>query len=322
MQNTTSKLAMLQALGPLGDVERERFSKVITQLQANSPEVITGQDGATAGMFVFRDKIPPYRHSFIGLPIFEHIIFVEWPPERSKGAPIANHVFRPSLATPDDEGDWRMPNGDRIIKTRYLYNAIADEQGRIDFNDIRPLALASTGLGFFDKEFASAYPMAINVDGTEIKGPMGCCKWKYGHELHANTRGQAWQKTKYIKGSIYGTRNGPTWDELMRAAELEAEMRKADAVARQQAGIIDAKPHGGPAEMIGATSPRNSSPLQGGAAEPAPRGKITVTTGKMAAYDPGPPTPPLSAYENDNGPRGDPLDIGNDGVDIDPKNRF
>jgi hypothetical protein len=302
-----SKLAMLQALGQLGDVERERYAKIISQLQANSPEAIVGADGAKAGMFVFRDKTPPYRHSFIGTPIFEHILFVEWPPQRSKGAPLANHVLRPSQATPDEDGDWRMPNGARIVKTRYLYIALADEKGRIDFNDIRPLALSSTALGFFDKEFASAYPMAIVVEGTEIQGPMGCCKWKFGHEQHTNIRGQIWEKVKYIKGSIYGTPNGPTWDELMRAGELEAEMRKSDTLARRQAGMIDAKRQGGPAEMIGTRS----------AAEPWPRkASITITTGKMAPYSPVPPEPPPVTEEAMSRRDDDPIEVDNFDDDI------
>ena len=83
-------------------------------------------------------------------------------------------------------------------------------------------------------------------------------------------------------------------------------MKKADELARQQhrPAQIDAAPTASPT-----TDPT--------------RGKQTVTTGKMPVYDPGPPTPPpLSVYENDNGPQGDPLDIGDDDEDINPKNRF
>jgi hypothetical protein len=123
---TNKKLAALQALGAVGDVDRERFLKVISVLAVNSPEAITGKDGAKAGMLTFRGETPPYRSFFVGLPIFEHMLFVEWPAERSKGAPIANHIVRPAQATPDVDGDFRMPNGNRIVKTRYLYVAVAD----------------------------------------------------------------------------------------------------------------------------------------------------------------------------------------------------
>jgi hypothetical protein len=313
MESGTSKIAMLQALGQLGDVERERFLKVITLLQANSPEAITGQDGARAGMFVFRGTDKLYRESFIALPLYEHLMFVQWPAERAKGAPIANHIVRPGDAAPDEDGDWRLPNGDRVIKTRYLYLALVT-QGKVDFSDIWALALTSSGLGFFDAEFASQYPMTISVDGTEIKGPLACCKFKFGSELHSNARG-TWWKVKYIKGSTYGMPNGPTWDEMVRGAELEADMRNADALARQQHGLLPrggGNSGGGP-ERIGATSPRDNDPLRGGAVLPQPReGRIAVTSGKMAAYDPGPPEPPPITEDKMAGREEpeDPIDVG------------
>jgi hypothetical protein len=301
--NQTSRIAMLQALGQLGEVERERFTKVISLLAINSPEAITGIDGAKAGMFAFKGETPPYRASFIGLPIFEHVMFVEWPPERSKGAPLANHVARPSQAQPDEDGDWRMLNGNRIVKTRYLYIAVADSKGQIDFGNIRALALTSSGLGFFDSEFASQYPMTISIDGKETQGPMACCKWKFASELSKpNARSQTWMKVKYIKGSLFGSPNGPTWDEMFRGAELEAEMQAADRLARQQAGIIDAKPTP-PAPQIEAKAPPAVSVAQAGAAKAVEaRAKMTVTTGKMTPYDPGPPAPPPAPEETGEGP--------------------
>jgi hypothetical protein len=293
--NTTSRIAMLQALGQLGEVERERFTKVISLLAANSPEAISGIDGAKAGMFAFKGETPPYRASFVGLPIFEHVMFVEWPPERSKGAPIANHVARPSQAQPDEEGDWRQPNGNRIVKTRYLYIAVANSKGQIDFANTRALALTSSGLGFFDSEFASAYPMTISVDGKDTRGPMSCCKWKFASELHANSRNQQWWRVKYLKGSLFGSPNGPSWDEMFRGAELEAEMQAADKLARQQAGIIDAKP----ATQIEAKTSASAD---------AARAKMIITSGR-AAYDPGPPAPP-------------PIEVNEPGADLDEEIPF
>jgi hypothetical protein len=309
MNNGTSKIAMLQALGQLGDVERERFTKVITLLATNSPEAITGIDGAKAGMFAFKGETPPYRQFFVGLPIFEHVMFVEWPPERSKGAPIANHVGRPSQALPDEDGDWRMPNGDRIVKTRYLYVAVADSKGQIDFGNLRALALTSSGLGFFDSEFASQYPMTISVEGKEIQGPMSCCKWKFASELsRPNARGQQWWKVKYVKGSLYGSPKGPTWDEMFRGAELEAEMQEADRLARQQAGLIDAKPTP-PAPQIEAKASPTMSAAQAGAARAAEaRDKRIITSGR-AAYDPGPPAPPPAPEETGEGPGRAPIEL-------------
>jgi hypothetical protein len=102
-------------------------------------------------------------------------------------------------------------------------------------------------------------------------------------------------KVKYVKGSLYGSPNGPTWDEMLRGAELEAEMRKADALARQQAGIIDAKP----APQIDAKAAPAVSAAQAGAA--AARAKRIITSGR-ATYNPGPPAPPPAPEERGAGP--------------------
>jgi hypothetical protein len=289
--DAVSKLAVLRALGPLGKVEREAYNKVITLLALNSSEPLDPEQkklGAVPGMFVFRGTAQVYRPSFIALPLYEHIQFVEWPPERDKVAPLNRYAVRPPEAVPGDRGEWRMPETDtRIVRTRYLYLALANTKGEIDFSDIWALAIYSTGLGFFDREFASQYPMSINIDGyVKDEAPIGCCKWKFVSELHSDGRNQ-WMRVKYIKGSKYGEKHRPTWDELVRAAEIEAEMMAADALAHGQAAPqIEAK--AAPTISVDARE----------------RGQATITSGR-AAYNPGPPKPPPVDENGGDGP-GDP----------------
>jgi hypothetical protein len=296
MNDAVSKLAVLQALGPLGEVEREAYNKVITLLQGNSPEVLEGL--APIGAFGFRGKPVQYVKAFVAAPLFEHLMWVEWPPERSKGAPLANHVARPPEASPDANGDWRMPNQNRIVKTRYLYLALVNEKGQVDFTDRWALPLTSTGLGFFDSDFASAYPMTIAVEGKEVSGPIASCKWRFSSELHNDGRNK-WYRVKYAKGSAYGSPNGLTWDELLRGAEIEAEMKKADALARgTPAAQIEAK---AAAAIPAAQSAAQIGAAKAAAARAAIASKITITSGK-AAYDPGPPAPPPAPDEMGDGP--------------------
>jgi hypothetical protein len=279
--NDVSKLAVLQALGSLGHVEREAHNNIITLLALNSTEPLDPEQqklGAAPGKFMFRGSPQVYRSSFVALPLFEHILNVEWPPEREKVAPIDHHIALPRGAVPPGKnGEWLLENGNRAVRTRYLYLALANAKSEIDFTDQWALPIYSSGHGFFDREFASQYPMSIMVDGKEhFPAPIACCKWKFTSELHNGKgqggKGQSWMRVKYNKGSVYGMPHGPTWDELFRGAEIEAEMKRVDELERKQAApAIEAKP-----------------------AAQITRGKMTIETGRkpMPAYNPGPPAPP------------------------------
>jgi hypothetical protein len=193
MNAKVSTLALLKSLGPLGQVEREAYEKVITLLQGNSEKAITGVDGAAPGMFGFRGTDRPWRKWFAGLPLFDHIAYVEWPPEREEGAPIAKYAIQPPEARPID-GALRMPESrNRIVKTRYLHLALIDPKGAVDFDDLWALTAYSTGHTFFDNEFAAKYPVSIKVEGETIQGPRCCRKWRFDSEPHGNTRG-TWLK--------------------------------------------------------------------------------------------------------------------------------
>jgi hypothetical protein len=298
----------------LGTVQREAYSKVIGLLQSNSPEAQLGKDGAKGGMFTFRGTENPYRASFIGVPVFEHVRYVEWPPERMAGAiPVENHSVKPADATPDASGDWRMPNDNRVVKTRYVYIALANAKGQLDFTDLWALPITSTGFKFFDQEFAAQFPVTITVDGKEIQGPMAAVKWKFSSELTSNARG-SWFKIKYTMGSKFGQLRGPTWDELVRGAEIEAEMKKADLLARgAQPAEIEAK-----ANAPGVSAAPMSAARIGAAAATAAtaaRGKVEITSGR-AACNPSPPVPPPIDLEASEGPGEDEEEDGT--VPMDP----
>jgi hypothetical protein len=288
--NEVSKLAVLQAIGAPTEAQREAYNKVIGLLQSNSPEAQLGKDGASQGLFVFRGTAHVYRAHFVAVPVFEHLVFVEWPSERAAGAfPLATHPTQPREVAPDSDGDWRMPNGNRVVRTRYLYIALANAKGEIDFADLWALPITSTGFRYFDAEFASQYPMTIKVDG-----PMSCCKWRFSTELASNNRG-SWFRIVYTKGSVFGLPNGPPWDVMVRGAEIGAEMHKADALARQGAPQIEVRPQS-------IVTPTLTAAEAGKAAAAArAKGSQTVTSGR-AAYDPGPPKPPPAPDEAGDGP--------------------
>jgi hypothetical protein len=134
--------------------------------------------------------------------------------------------------------------------------------------------------------------MTIVVDGVETQGPLSSCNWRFGSKLHEGGRNSWWRFT-YTQGSVYGAPNGPSWDNVLRGAEFEAEMRRADALARERAGLIEAKP-AGPA-IAGA---RGNGGGAAGLIGAASSGKTIITSGK-AAYNPGPPSPPPWEEEPD-----------------------
>lgn len=135
-------------LGDLGYSERSEDSMIpiLAILQDNSAEVKKKHskyiEGAEPGDLIIRslgrvikmgDNLPPLVLQPAG---FDHV-WVEWQGEPGEGAPVGQYPFeeRPAEAVeqPDpqnpDRTVWRMPNGNRLVDTRYHYCNILSDDG-------------------------------------------------------------------------------------------------------------------------------------------------------------------------------------------------
>lgn len=133
-----------QGLG-YSDRSEDSMVPILGILQDNSAEVKTRHskhiEGAAPGDLIIRsigrvikmgDGDPPVVVQPCG---FDHN-WVEWAGEPGEGAPVANYSFdnRPADAVEkpksDGEGmEWRMPNGNRLVDTRYHYVNLIDDDG-------------------------------------------------------------------------------------------------------------------------------------------------------------------------------------------------
>lgn len=151
MANMTVPQDLLDAVDDLGDLgysERTEDSMIpiLAILQDNSAEVKKKHskyiEGAEAGDLIIRslsrvikmgDNLPPIVVQPAG---FDHV-WVEWQGEPGEGAPVGQYAFesRPSEAVEvqdpqnPDRTMWRMPNGNRLMDTRYHYVNLLDDSG-------------------------------------------------------------------------------------------------------------------------------------------------------------------------------------------------
>jgi hypothetical protein len=118
---------------------------LIYVLQANSPPAMRGHaryiDGAQAGDMWLRnapeeDQIVSSDEGFVFQPCYFQKEWVEWQPERKGFA--GRHKTRPDVAEQQEvEGDdgksrmaWLMPNGNRVVETRYHAGIVHLDDGR------------------------------------------------------------------------------------------------------------------------------------------------------------------------------------------------
>ena len=143
-------LADIANLGDLGYSEKSEDSMIpiLAILQDNSAEVKKNHskyiEGAEPGDLIIRslarvikmgDNLPPMVVQPAG---FDHV-WVEWQGEPGEGAPVGQFPFedRPKEAneTADpqnaDRTIWRMPNGNRLVDTRYHYANIIGDDGSL-----------------------------------------------------------------------------------------------------------------------------------------------------------------------------------------------
>ena len=141
-------MAEISEMSDLGYSEKSEDSMIpiLAILQDNSAEVKKKHskyiEGAEPGDMIIRslsrvikmgDNMPPIVLQPAG---FSHV-WVEWQGEAGEGAPVGQFAFdsRPTEAveTPDPQNPdrmmWRMPNGNRLVDTRYHYCNLIDDDG-------------------------------------------------------------------------------------------------------------------------------------------------------------------------------------------------
>lgn len=191
----------------MGYSERSEDSMVpiLGILQDNSAEVKTRHskhiEGARPGDLIIRsigrvipmgDTDPPISVQPCG---FDHQ-WVEWAGEPGEGAPVANYPFddRPADAVEkpktDGEGmEWRMPNGNRLVDTRYHYVNLIDDDG-----SSMPLVIPMSGSNHTPSRQWTAQMKQFTVPGrpgVKAKSFMRA----YGLRTAFNQRGsQSWYK--------------------------------------------------------------------------------------------------------------------------------
>lgn len=142
---------MLDDIADMGDLGYSQKSDdslvpILAILQDNSAEVKKKHskyiEGAEPGDLIIRslgrvfkmgDNLPPLVVQPAG---FDHV-WVEWQGEPGEGAPVGQYAFesRPAEAVETDDPQnpdrkmWRMPNGNRLVDTRYHYVNILSDAG-------------------------------------------------------------------------------------------------------------------------------------------------------------------------------------------------
>ena len=134
----------------LGYSEKSEDSMVpiLSILQDNSAEVKKRHskhiEGAEAGDMIIRslgrvikmgENDPPMEIQPCG---FDHM-WVRWDGEPGEGVPVGQYPFeqRPEeaverkISDADDRTEWRMPDGTRLVDTRYHYVNVVDQDGSV-----------------------------------------------------------------------------------------------------------------------------------------------------------------------------------------------
>jgi hypothetical protein len=181
----TDLLAEVEGLDDLGYSEKSEDSMIpiLSILQDNSAEVKKKHskyiEGAEAGDLIVRslgrvfkmgDNLPPIVVQPAG---FDHV-WVEWQGEPGEGAPVGQFAFddrpRDAREVPDSQNPdrtlWRMPNGNRLVDTRYHYaNVICDDGSLI------PLVIPMGGTNHTASRQWTAQMKQHRLPGRMTKAP-------------------------------------------------------------------------------------------------------------------------------------------------------
>jgi hypothetical protein len=279
MSISSNVAALLGSVAGLGVPEGAGFN-IVKLLQSNSPEVERRDpkyvQGAKAGDFFFHGKERPIvqgEAGFVMQPVVLKRAFVEWLPGRAGF--VAQHADKPigALYDQDERGRQalRMPeSGNLVEETFFLIGPVADENGKIDGEDVWALSLRSTAITVLRNKFvAPLNKLRIEVNGGRIRPPIFGTKWRVSSERTANQDGSWFTYRFDLLGKVGGP-GGPTEGELQIGYDLH------------QTYAPSALPASSPA------------PLPTGAVRP--QGKIVSITSGRGSLEPTAPPP----SDNDN----------------------
>jgi hypothetical protein len=247
-------------------------AKLTMLLQAGSADLLDELEGSVAGDFAVPTpdgyRLVKGAAGLMVIPVFSHIAWPEWGPNRSGLADM--HATKPRDAvwfaerdSPSGKaGHHRSSTGNKVEETLYA-NMLAVGDG-----EPFPLSFAfrSSGLDA-GKSFVTQAERTKSVDGKLVGAVVG--KWKITSRKEQKLDFR-WYAPVVTRLGVFGEPSGPTVAEMQMAAELRRDLKSA-ALAEEAARLT--------------ASPKP-------AALAPPRGSITVESGHQpAAIDPNDPIP-------------------------------
>lgn len=165
-------------------------------LQGLSPELET-VDGAKPGMIintVTKDLYP--REGVVFVPAWTEHSFVEWKPRDEGGGFVAVHavdsdVVRQAKEQNQEFGKIKLPNGNELIETFYVYGLRIDaESGGLEQT---VLAFTSTKIKKYKAWMTKAKMVQIALpNGRRINAPLPAHRYKLSTVKEKNTKGEYW----------------------------------------------------------------------------------------------------------------------------------
>lgn len=165
-------------------------------LQGLSPQLET-LDGSKPGMIVntvTNDLYP--RDGVVFVPAWTEHSFVEWKPREEGGGFVAVHavdsdVVREAKAQSEEYSKIKLPNGNDLIETFYVYGLrIDDETGALEQTVI---AFTSTKIKKYKAWMTKAKMIQLNVPGRgRINAPLPAHRYKLSTVKEKNTKGEYW----------------------------------------------------------------------------------------------------------------------------------
>lgn len=174
-----SELAGLKGLGYSERIE-DSLVPILSILQDNSGEVKKKHDryieGAEPGDMIIRSRKRVLKGDvgMLFIPAgFQHM-WVEWNGEPGEGFPVRQYLFddKPDSAEEVDDPNnedrtiWRMPNGNRIVDTRYHYGYMVEPGG-----DPSQLVIPMSGTNHSVSRGWTSLMKELRVPGTSHKAP-------------------------------------------------------------------------------------------------------------------------------------------------------